>query len=118
MRYIRTENGVFELCEKQKYKEQWQVKVNNLLVGYRVVNKDRVINTSDNIEDLIQVGDLVKIADLGTQYPYYEDFAVVTKLFMPHHTAIYRVMELYIKQENGDWHLVAKEKGNCKLELI
>ena len=72
----------------------------------------------DTIEDLIQEGDLVKYVDLTTQYPYKEEYTQLDKFFKPHHSAIYRVIELYTKQDNGDWKLVAKDKGNYKLELM
>ena len=52
MRYIRVEENVYELCEKQKYDNQWQVKVNGCLIGYRLVYKDRVIKSADTIEEL------------------------------------------------------------------
>ena len=70
------------------------------------------------IEDFIKEGDLVKIADLTTQYPYQEEYALITAMFKPHHTSIYRVVEWYVKQPNGDWRLMALDKGNCKLEIV
>ena len=119
MRYIRTKDGIYEIDRDLMnfHKIVATEQAYPVLRGNDIAIS-AVVQSADNIEDLIQAGDLVKIADLGTQYPYQEDYAVVTELFMPHHTAIYRVMELYVKQANGDWRLVAKDKGNCKLELV
>ena len=73
------------------------------------------LQEADNIEDLIMVGDLVKYYD---KTRHGETYAEIDEFFAPQHTIIYRVVELYIKQSNGDFKLVAKEKGNYKLELV
>lgn len=72
---------------------------------------------ADTIEELTQEGDLVRYVDTTTPYPYQGIFTEIG-IFNPVGTAIYRVIELYIKQPNGDYKLVARDKGNYKLELV
>jgi len=55
MRYIRTNEGVFELHEKQGNIEgMFNIKLKNFLnpKGYRIIAKERVIKQSDTIEEL------------------------------------------------------------------
>ena len=89
-------------------------------IGFRlwVKGKNDIIKQADTIEDLIQEGDLVKYEDRTRSYPYPAYFAEIADGFNPHGISIYRVAELYIKQPNGDYKLVARDKGRCKLELI
>ena len=90
----------------------------NLLVELDNYKGNDIEIVGETIEELIEEGDLVKYADLTTSYPYQEQYTEIGKFFRPHHTHIYRVVELYIKQENGDFKLVARDKGNYKLELV
>ena len=102
MKYIRVNDGI------EKLDDDW-----SMFCEKYACNKQ-----ADTIEELIQEGDLVKYEDRTTSYPYQTTFVEITKFFKPYHNAIYRVIELYIKQSNGDYKLVAKDKGNYKLELV
>lgn len=111
MRYIRTKDGRIITL-----KDELIDNADLWIVG----GKENILKIANNIEDLIQEGDLVKYEDRTTSYPYQTTFAEITKFFKPYHTAIYRIIELYIKQPNGDYKLFARDKGkyNYKLELV
>lgn len=102
MKYIRVNDGI------EKLDDDW-----SMFCEKYACNKQ-----SDTIEELIQEGDLVKYVDTTRSYPYVGTYCEITDIFNPCGTAIYRVIELYIEQSNGDYKLVAKDKGNYKLELV
>lgn len=102
MKYIRINDGI------EKLDDDW-----SMLCEKYACNKQ-----SDTIEELIQKGDLVKYEDRTTYYPYQTLFTEIKDFFSPVGTMIYRVIELYIKQPNGDYKLVARGKGNYNLELV
>ena len=94
------------------------IRLNNTIDRVKLPNNvdtSTLMPNADTIEDLIQEGDLVRYLDKTCNLKSYCE---LDKFFMPHHTAIYRVIELYIKQPNGDFKLVAIDKGNYKLELV
>lgn len=102
MKYIRTKDSIVEHPHP-----------NAQVFTFRY----EILKIADTIEDLIQEGDLVRYIDTTTSYPYQGMFTEITN-FNPVGLAVYRVVELYIKQPNGDYKLVAREKGNYKLELV
>ena len=127
MNYIRTKDRrILNVVDENDFDEEEKGKTPNNctmvyalnMFGCSIVKNENIIQQADTIEDLTQVGDLVKYEDRTTSYPYQTTFVEITKFFKPYHTAIYRVVELYIKQLNGDYKLVAKDKGDYKLELV
>lgn len=100
MKYIRTKDGVYE------NEGFWGSSV--CLKGHRSVPLDQMIRQADTIEELIMEDDLVMAKDYWEPESKKSHVTIIDPTLFPIKEGT--VDELYIKQENGDYKLVAKKK--------
>ena len=78
-----------------------------------------VIKAANKLTSLIVDGDLLIIQDRTTNYPYRTFPYIYEKEHMfDYDCAIYRLMEIYFKNAEGDYIKIAARNSKGELELL
>lgn len=129
MKYIRTENGIFEVLNEYDTPENttlisnpvraFDVKVTSRTysgASIRIIYSNEVIKQADTIEDLFMKGDLLVAGDNESEIPIFFENIRFLRAWLIYNGGL-KIKEFYIKHGN-DYHLEAKMNSKGELELI
>jgi len=111
-RYIRTKDGKIipsERLEKNSNNEFWVL--NEFEIGTYIIDYDFIIKQADTIEELIMVGDLVRLEKFGMlESEEWEEWEVIYNAFNNVITELYTKQGnnfiLVARKENGEWRVI------------
>lgn len=128
MKYVRTENGIFEVLSEYDTPENttlisnpvraFDVKVTSRTysgASIRIIYSNEVIKQADTIEDLFMKGDLLVVGNESEMPIFIESIEYLKRWLYCHD--IYKIKEFYIKHGN-DYHLAAKMNKEGVLCLL
>ena len=123
MKYIRTEKDIYEIDKDISYNGNEIYKVrNHNFSRFSIIGNG--LRKADTIEELIQDGDILYIHDLypdvvlvveGSIKPFGYNNPIKLKEWLKNK---FTEFDLYIKQQNGDYHKIAEKKQSGEIKLI